>query len=48
VDCVATEFGLVQLKHLSIDERARALISIADPVFQESLAQQWAALRRTL
>ena len=45
VDCVATEFGLVQLKHLSIDERAAALISIADPRFRDTLARQWAALR---
>ncbi len=45
VDCVATEFGLVQLKHLSIDERAAALISIADPHFREELARQWAVLR---
>ena len=48
VDCVATEFGLVQLKHLSIDERAAALISIADPMFQEMLARQWRKLRSTL
>lgn len=48
VDCVATEFGLVQLKHLSVDERALALISIADPAFRESLTEQWAQVRRGL
>lgn len=48
VDCVATEFGLVQLKHLSIDERARALISIADPGFRESLTEQWGQVLRSL
>ena len=37
---VVTEFGTVNLKGMSIPERARALISIAHPDFQEDLARQ--------
>jgi len=37
VHMVVTEHGCVNLKGLSIPQRARALISIADPSFQESL-----------
>lgn len=48
VDAVATEFGLVRLAGLSVDERAHALISIADPQFREPLARQWHTLRQTV
>jgi acyl-CoA hydrolase len=41
VDRVATEFGVVELRGKSIDERAQALISIADPNFRDSLANAW-------
>jgi len=34
---VATEFGMVNLKGKSVAERAKALISIAHPIFRESL-----------
>jgi acyl-CoA hydrolase len=37
---VVTEFGTVNLKGMSIPERARALISIAHPDFREELARQ--------
>ena len=37
---VVTEFGTVNLKGMSIPERAKALISIAHPDFQEELARQ--------
>lgn len=36
---VATEWGIVNLKGLSVPERARALSSIAHPDFRESLAR---------
>ncbi len=37
VDHVVTEFGAVRLRGLSIAQRARALISIADPAHREAL-----------
>ena len=37
---VATEWGVVNLKGLSVPERARALIGIAHPDFRESLARE--------
>jgi acyl-CoA hydrolase len=46
VDCIATEFGIARLRGLSIDERAQALIAIADPQFREPLAREWRILRK--
>jgi acyl-CoA hydrolase len=37
---VVTEYGMVNLKGKSVPERAKALISIAHPDFQEELARQ--------
>lgn len=37
---VVTEYGIVNLKGMSVPERARALISIAHPDFREDLARQ--------
>ena len=37
---VATEYGMVNLKGKSVPERAKALISIAHPKFQEELERQ--------
>ena len=37
VDYVATEYGIVRLKGLTIKQRAKALISIAHPEFQDQL-----------
>jgi acyl-CoA hydrolase len=48
VDCVATEFGVARLRGLSIDERAQALMGIADPQFRDVLAREWAVLRKKL
>ena len=40
VDWVVTEYGAVQLKWLSLEDRARALINIADPQFKDDLKKQ--------
>jgi 4-hydroxybutyrate CoA-transferase len=45
-DIVVTEHGVAHLRDRSIDERADALIAIADPSFREELATCWDALRR--
>jgi 4-hydroxybutyrate CoA-transferase len=45
-DIVVTEHGVARLRHRSVDERAEALIAIADPAFRRDLADAWEALRR--
>jgi 4-hydroxybutyrate CoA-transferase len=45
-DIVVTEHGVARLRDKSVDERAEALIAIADPAFRNELAEQWEALRR--
>ncbi len=42
---VVTEYGLADLAHKSIDERANALIAIAAPGFREQLGKEWKAVR---
>lgn len=41
IDCVVTEYGLADLRHKSVQQRAEALIAIAAPQFRESLAREW-------
>lgn len=41
VDVVVTEFGAADLRGLSVEARARALIDIAEPSFREGLARAW-------
>ena len=45
-DIVVTEHGVAHLRDKSIDERAEALIAIADPAFRRDLAAEWETLRR--
>ncbi|MEZ5933308.1 MAG: acetyl-CoA hydrolase/transferase C-terminal domain-containing protein [Alphaproteobacteria bacterium] len=40
-DYVVTEHGIAELRHKSLEERAQALIAIADPSFQSSLSDGW-------
>lgn len=40
VQYVVTEYGCVNLKHLTMDDRARAIISLAHPDFREELTEQ--------
>jgi acyl-CoA hydrolase len=48
IDTVVTEFGAASLSDLSLDERAEALMAIADPRHQAGLADEWARLRARL
>ena len=48
VDTVVTQHGIAELKYKSIDERARALIEIADPAFREQLNADWYEIRKGL
>jgi 4-hydroxybutyrate CoA-transferase len=45
-DIVVTEHGVAHLRDKSIDERADALIAIADPACRDALAGQWTSIRR--
>jgi acyl-CoA hydrolase len=45
---VVTEHGAADLRGLTIDERAAALIEIAHPDFRRSLAEAWASARARL
>lgn len=48
VDIVATEFGVADLRGLSVHERAEALICIAAPTFQSELGAAWKTVSATL
>ena len=48
VDTVVTEHGVAELKYKTIDQRAAALIEIADPQYQEPLSEQWFDIRKSL
>lgn len=47
-DCIVTEHGVADLRHLDVHERAAALIAIAAPEHREGLTASWHALSRTL
>ncbi len=46
IDIVVTEHGVARLRDLALDERAEALIALADPEHRPGLAEAWARLRR--
>lgn len=46
VDMIATEYGVAELRHKSVHERAEALIAIAAPQHQEALREGWKEISR--
>jgi len=48
VGLVITEHGVADLRGLTLDGRAEALIAVAGPEHRDGLADGWAAIRRTL
>jgi acyl-CoA hydrolase len=48
IDTVVTENGAAEVRHLPMDERASALIAVADAVHREELALAWRELRSHL
>jgi 4-hydroxybutyrate CoA-transferase len=48
VDCIVTEHGVADLRAKSVDERAEALIAIADPAFRADLELKWRERRARL
>jgi acyl-CoA hydrolase len=47
-DIFVTEFGAAHVRHLSLDARAEAIISISAPEDREQLAREWDRLRRSI
>jgi acyl-CoA hydrolase len=45
-DAIVTEHGVAELRGLSIDARAQALIAVAAPRHRDALANAWDAMRR--
>ncbi|QUD86079.1 acetyl-CoA hydrolase/transferase family protein [Phenylobacterium montanum] len=45
IDTVITEHGAARLKGLALDERAEALMAVADPSHQAGLSEAWARMR---
>jgi len=45
LDIVVTEHGIARLRGRDLDERAEALIAIADPAHRRALAAEWAGMR---
>lgn len=47
-DVVVTEYGIAELRGLSLEARAQALLGIAAPRHRDSLANQWESIQRKL
>jgi acyl-CoA hydrolase len=47
-DLVITEHGVADLRGTGLDERAEALIAVADPGHRAHLAEAWDTLRRRM
>jgi acyl-CoA hydrolase len=47
-DLVVTEHGVADMRGATLDGRAEALIAIAAPEHRKRLAEEWAAMRRSL
>lgn len=47
-DCIVSEYGVADLRHLDVHERAVAIIAIADPAHRESLERAWQELAQQL
>ncbi len=47
-DLVITEHGVADLRGTGLDERAEALIEVADPAHRPHLAEAWSRLRRAM
>lgn len=46
VDVVVTEHGAAELAGRSVEERAEALLAVADPRFRDALRDEWRELRK--
>ncbi|MDB5971652.1 MAG: acetyl-CoA hydrolase/transferase [Hydrocarboniphaga sp.] len=47
-DYVVTEYGIAELRGVSLQERARRLIAVAAPQFHNTLSQAWALILKRL
>jgi acyl-CoA hydrolase len=48
VDTIVTEHGVAELRGLPLDERAAAMIKIADPLHRLALSKAWRGIREAL
>jgi acyl-CoA hydrolase len=48
VGLVITEHGVADLRGLTLDGRAEALMAVAEPGHRDALANAWADIRKTL
>lgn len=48
IDLVVTEHGVADLRGAEYDQRARALIAIADPPHRETLSRSWTGIQAHL
>ena len=48
IDVVVTEHGAADLSGLSVHERAKALVSVAEPTLRDGLLAEWAGIARRL
>jgi acyl-CoA hydrolase len=48
IDTVVTEFGAASLRDRTLDQRAEALIAVADPRHQAALVEAWSGIRARL
>lgn len=47
-DCIVTDHGVAELRHLGVHDRARAIIAVAHPDDRDPLRRQWHELSRRL
>jgi acyl-CoA hydrolase len=47
-DAIITEYGIAELRGRNLDERAQALINIADPGYRSKLQTDWESIRSKL
>ncbi len=47
-DCIVTEHGVADLRHLDVHARAKALIAIAAPEHRDTLTREWHTLTQRL
>ena len=45
-DYIVTDYGVADLRHKDIDEKAKAIIGVAHPSFREELERDWHARKR--
>ncbi|MFT5173701.1 MAG: 4-hydroxybutyrate CoA-transferase, partial [Gammaproteobacteria bacterium] len=45
-DYIVTDYGVAELRHKDVNEKAAALIAVAAPAFRDELEREWRASKR--